>query len=170
MVKRFSVRTKPFLVSLLILVSLKPAFSQKLSPGVHDFGKVKLWNNPTATFVFKNNTKERIIFLPIRYQRNLKIALPEGFIEPGEKVEIQARYYTESLGSFSIDQELYVNVLAEPLHLRMKGRIQSFHPNALTVCPILDKTPAEKKRENNSTTSLTVYNHKTGLTVNGYDI
>lgn len=110
------------------------------------------------------------MFLPIRYQRNLKLALPEGFIESGERVEIEAQYYTESLGNFSIDQPLYVNVLNEPIHLRMKGRIQSFHPNALTVCPILDKSPAEKRSEGNSTSSLTVYDHKTGLTIDGYDI
>jgi hypothetical protein len=164
------VQLKTSIFILLFISSFGITKAQRLSPGTHDFGKVKLWNNPTATFVFKNNTKERIIFLPIRYQRDMKIALPEGFIEPGEKVEILARFYTEKLGSFTIDQELYVNVLNEPLHLRIKGKILSFHPNALTVCPILDKTPAEKRAENNTISSLTVYNHKTGLTVDGYDV
>lgn len=155
---------------LIILLCSAGLKAQRLSPGTHDFGKVKLWNNPTATFTFKNNTKQRIIFLPIRYQRDLKLSVPEGFIEPGQKVEIQAQFYTEKLGSFSVDQELYVNVLNEPIHLRMKGRIQSFHPNALTVCPILDKTPAEKRAENNTISSLTVYDRKSGLATNGFDV
>jgi len=170
MSKRISVSPKFILSLLFASVFSITANAQKLSPSTQDYGKVKLWNNPIATFTFKNNTKERIIFLPIRYQKDVKIALPEGFIEPGEQVEIQMQYFTEKLGSFSVTQELFINISGDPIHLRLKGKIVSFHPNALTVCPILDKTPAEKRAENNATSSITVYNNKSGLSLDGYDI
>jgi Mg-chelatase subunit ChlD len=140
----------------------------QLTPNQHDFGKIKLWNNPKATFTYTNNTSQRQMFLPIRYKRDIYLHLPEGYIEPGQSATIEAVYYTEERGTFSIAQPLYLSGSPTAINLKMRGRILSFHPDAKTVCPTIEHkdNPTPKA----TTTTITVYDKKTGLVINGVNI
>ncbi|MCB9240373.1 MAG: VWA domain-containing protein [Flavobacteriales bacterium] len=142
--------------------------AQTLTPSTYNHGKVKLWNNPKAVFTFTNTTSQRMLFLPIQYQRDLYIHLPEGYIEPGQSVDIEVLYYTEEEGPFSITQELYVSGSNDPIYLRLKGKIQSFHPDAKTACPRVN--PDKNENQRTVVTTVTVYDKSTGKVINGVDI
>lgn len=144
------------------------SFGQSLSPGVFNYGKVKLWNNPRATFTFTNPSNKRVLFLPIPYQRNLYVNLPEGYIEPGETVELEAIFYTEDLGNFTVNQPLYLSGWGDPIYLNLKGKIISFHPDAHTACPNMGQ---EKREEATSQIARVVVKDKqTGEILTGVDI
>jgi Ca-activated chloride channel family protein len=141
---------------------------QKVSPEVFDFGKEKAWNNPEAVFNFTNNTAKSILFLPLPYEEKLKVVLPEGYIRPGEKSQIRVRYFTETPGIFSVKIPVYINTSPLPLYLELTGNIKSFHPNALTVCPRIDKSKSDVKSESGG--SITVYDKKSGQLITGADV
>lgn len=137
-------------------------------PKVHNFGKVKLWNNPHAHYTFTNESAKRVLFLPIPYQRNLYVNLPEGYIKPGQTVEIEAVYYTEDLGNFMVEQPLYLSGWDEPVYLRMKGKIQSFHPDAHIACPNMGQE--KKEVATAQTAKIVVKDKETGELLTGVDI
>jgi len=156
------------ILTILLIFCAAQGYSQKLSPSEFNFGKVKLWNNPTATFTFTNTSSKKLIFLPIAYQRNLYIDLPSGYIEPGESRTIKAIYYTEDGGNVNVNQPLYHSAGGDPIMLRLKGKILSFHPDAFTVCPSVDnKNPQQIVTPGMLT--VTVYDKNTGLAINGVD-
>lgn len=141
--------------------------AQSLSPSVHNYGKVKLWNNPRATFTFTNQSSNRVLFLPIPYQRNLYIHLPQGYIEPGETVELEAVFYTEDLGNFTVNQPLYLSGWADPVYLNLKGKIISFHPDAHTACPVMGQGKLESRSE---IAKIIIQDKETGELLTGADI
>lgn len=144
------------------------AFSQQIKPNTYNFGRVKLWNNPEASFTFKNTSDKSVLFLPLPFDNKLGVVLPEGYIKPGETAEIKVTFFTEQTGEFNIDLPIYINTVPEPLHLVLKGNIKSLHPNALTVCPTIDKSKKANKSE--SSGSITVYDKVSKKVINGIDI
>lgn len=156
-------------IGLLVLTAMT-ANAQRLVPEVHDLGRIKLYNNPTLVYTFTNTSKEKVLFLPTAYQQDLYIELPQGYIHPGESVKIVVKYYTETGGRFSIHQPIYINTQDDPLYINIKGKIISFHPNALAVCPSMSKTESDVKMEQSATPTLTTYDKYTGQTVKGVDI
>ncbi|MBO6516304.1 MAG: VWA domain-containing protein [Bacteroidia bacterium] len=144
------------------------SYGQQLAPNVHNFGKVKLWNNPKAHFTFTNPSNKRVLFLPIPYQRNLYVHLPEGYIEPGETVEIEAIYYTEELGNFTLNQPLYLSGWPDPIYLNMKGKILTFHPDAHIACPNMGQEQKEEARS--EVAQIIVVDKETGELLTGVDL
>lgn len=144
------------------------AHAQQMQPGVFNFGKVQQWNNPKAILKFTNTGNARVIFLPVPYQRNLYVHLPQGYINPGESVEIEAIYYTENLGKFEVNQPLYLSGWSEPVYLRLTGKIQSFHPDAHIACPNMGQR--QKVEASNGITQLIVKDKETGELLNGVDV
>lgn len=155
-----------WLLGLLLLS--QAAVGQVLLPNTYNYGKVKLWNNQKAEFTFTNNTDQRVLFLPIPYQRNLYINLPEGYIKPGESVNIEAIYYTEDLGNFSVQQPLYLSAWADPVYLSMKGKILTFHPDAHIACPNMGQE--QKEEATSQIAHIIVKDKTTGEILNGVDI
>lgn len=153
---------------VLLLMVAQIAVAQQLTPSTYNYGKVKLWNNQKATYTFTNNSSQRVLFLPIPYQRNLYIHLPEGYIQPGESVEIEAVYYTEDLGNFLVQQPLYLSGWSEPVYLSMKGKIQSFHPDAHIACPNMGQE--QKEEASSQMAEIIVKDKETGEILNGVDI
>lgn len=156
------------LVFFTLLISCLTAIGQQIKPNYYNYGKVKLWNNPQAVFKFKNTGDKSVLFLPLPFDTKLLVQLPEGYIKPGETVEIKVTYYTEMIGEFNIDVPVYINTESEALHLTLKGRINSIHPNALTVCPTIDKSKHNDK--SGSSGSITVYDKHAKKVINGVDI
>lgn len=153
---------------LVVMLMSNSAFGQKLLPTTYNYGKVKLWNNPKAEFTFTNNSDQRVLFLPIPYQRNLYIHLPEGYIQPGETVDIEAIYYTEDLGNFLVQQPLYLSGWAEPVYLSMKGKILTFHPDAHIACPNMGQE--QKEEASSQIAEIIVKDKVSGEILNGVDI
>jgi len=156
------------LVFFTLLISCLTAIGQQIKPNSYNYGKVKLWNNPKASFKFKNTADKSVLFLPTSFDTRLLVELPEGYIEPGESAEIKVTYYTEIAGEFNIDVPVYINTEFEPLHLVLKGRIKSIHPNALTVCPTIDKSKSSIK--SGASGSIAVYDKLSKKVINGVDI
>jgi len=168
---RFSLRNRSVIAVFIALVAvfLSPTVGQaQLTPSTFDFGKVKMWNNPKAIFIYTNTSSQRQMFLPIRYKRDMYLHLPEGYINPGQSVEIEAVFYTEERGAFSVSQPLYLSGSTEPVHLVMRGKIVSFHPDARTVCPTIEHRDDPSPKA--ASTTITVYDKSTGLVINGVDI
>lgn len=158
------------ILSVIFFLMFFPSdvWGQKLSPEVYNFGKEKAWNNPEAIFTFTNTTSKSVLFLPLPFEEKLQVILPEGYIKPGESAEIKVRYFTESPGAFNVKIPVYINTSPIPMNLELKGVIKSFHPNALTVCPRIDKSKADIKSESGG--SITVYDKKSGQLITGVDV
>jgi uncharacterized protein YegL len=156
-----------FITSFLTALSIFTN-AQQIKPEVYKFGKTKLWNSPEAIFTFKNDSKQSVLFLPVAYNRNLMVILPQGYIDPGAKAEIKVRFYTEKEGLFNITVPVYINTLDEPFKLQLKGNIVSLHPSAITECPRIDKSRNEQKSESQFT--ITVIDKNTGKFLTGSDI
>ena len=153
---------------MLFVVVSQFASAQQLSPSTYNFGKVSLWNNPKAKLTFTNTSSQRVLFLPIPYQRNLYFHLPEGYINPGQTVEIEAIYYTEEKGNFTVNQPLYLSGWSEPVYLNLKGKILTFHPDAHIACPNMGQE--QKKESSSQIASIEVRDAETGELLNGVDI
>lgn len=153
---------------LMLLMSSLFVQGQQLSPNTYNFGKVSLWNNPKAQLTFTNTSNQRVLFLPIPYQRNLYVHLPEGYINPGQTVEIEAIYYTEDKGNFEVNQPLYLSGWSEPVYLNLKGKILTFHPDAHIACPNMGQE--QKKEATSQIASIEVHDAETGEILNGVDI
>ncbi len=108
----------------------------------YNYGVVDSWDNPPAIFEFINNGNKPVMFLPIFYERDIHVELPQKKIQPGEKGYLTVYYYTDKTGIFSRKVTLYVNVSHDPINLTVKGTIKSIYANALTACPTFgSKTP-----------------------------
>lgn len=114
----------------------------------YNFGIVNSWDNPPAIFEFTNRGTKPVIFLPIFYERDIYVQLPEKAIEPGEKGSLTVYYYTSKAGVFNRKVPLYINVSNDPINLTVRGTIKSIYANALTACPTFgNKTPEQANVE-----------------------
>ncbi|MFT5156802.1 MAG: Mg-chelatase subunit ChlD [Bacteroidia bacterium] len=155
------------IILFLCLITHIEVCAQQLIPNPYDFGKTALWNNPKATLSFTNTLTKPVLFLPMSYQRNLYVNLPEGYIQPGQTVQIEAIYYTEDRGNFQISQPIYISGSNNPMYLNLKGKITSFHPDAHMACP---SYRTENNKANPSIASIKVIHGITGETLTSVDI
>lgn len=141
-------RTVFQLLLVLLPVSL---FAQKVKweNTTVNFGTVKDWNSPAATFTFKNVGNERLMFLPQRHNRKVLVRYPSRAFRPGESGTIEILYYTGETGAFSETIEIYSNASNKAEKLTVKGNIKSIYANALTQCPSFQTTTPQKKGEPN---------------------
>lgn len=119
-----------------IVLGQKKTLLVEVSPLSYDYGKVEAWENPPAEFYIKNYSEKDLIFLPTFPARDVQVILPQEPLAPGESALIEVRYYTENLGKFSRDIDIYVNQSGEPVTLQIKGEIKSFAPGVLMTCPV----------------------------------
>lgn len=111
---------------------------------VVDYGSIKEWKNDTTWFFLTNTSGKNWFVLPTFYHQEFQIIAPRGEIKPGQTIHVGLSYYTEEVGRFSLEAPLYLSSESKPILLRVKGKIQSFHPDALIYCPNLDpKDPRE---------------------------
>lgn len=114
----------------------------------YDYGTVSDWDNPPAEFTFTNNGKRPVLFLPLFYQRDVRVQLPDKPIQPGETANLIVYYYTAEPGAFNRQVKLYVNVSGDPIYLTVKGNIKSIYASALTACPAFGPSmPIQKPDE-----------------------
>lgn len=114
-----------------------------------NFGTIKDWNSPAATFTFKNTGNERLMFLPQRHNRKVLVRYPSRAFRPGESGTIEILYYTGDTGPFSETVEIYSNASNKAEKLTVKGNIKSIYADALTQCPSFQTTTPQKKGEPN---------------------
>ena len=100
-----------------------------------DYGTVTDWNSPPAVFKFTNTGKEKIMFLPMFYQREMYVDIPKRKIEPGESAEVKVYLYTNETGAFSKKATVWIDKSNDPMELTVRGNIKSLYKNALTACP-----------------------------------
>ncbi|MGB1038660.1 MAG: VWA domain-containing protein [Bacteroidia bacterium] len=127
--------------SLFILIAIVfclTGSAQKVAEHSHNFGKVKLWNNPIFETTFTNTSNETLLFLPLRSERDLQVRYGKSSLKPGESTSIQVQYFTEEFGKFNRTVDVFVSIQDEPISLSVRGTIKSFHPEALTVCPSIE--------------------------------
>ena len=112
--------------------------AQKVTEAEHDFGKVTDWNNPIFSTTYTNTTGSTQLFLPVRFDRNIRVIYGKSSLAPGESTTISIQYFTEEFGRFRKEVKLFVSNQNEPIILYLKGNIKSFHPDAYTVCPRIE--------------------------------
>ena len=120
-----------------LLVASYSALAQqvKWESRTHDFGVVTDWNSPPAVFKFTNTSNEKIMFLPMFYQREMYVEIPKRKIEPGESAEVKVYLYTNETGAFSKKATVWIDKSNDPMELTVRGNIKSLYKNALTACP-----------------------------------
>ena len=140
-----------FIHSLIFLLACATGFSQnvKWEQTTVNFGTVKDWNSPAATFTFKNTGKEKLMLLPQRHKRDVLVRYPNRSIRPGETASITIQYYTGETGSFSRTVEVYTNASNKAVKLTVKGNIKSIYADALTQCPSFQTTTPTKSEDPN---------------------
>jgi len=140
-----------FIHTLIFLMACVNTFSQnvKWEQTTVNFGTVKDWNSPAATFTFKNTGNEKLMLLPQRHKRDVLVRYPNRSIRPGETASITIQYYTGETGSFSRTVEVYTNASNKPVKLTIKGNIKSIYADALTQCPSFQTTTPAKSDEPN---------------------
>lgn len=104
-----------------------------------NFGTVKEWDNPPAVFTFENTSFDPMYILAPKAGRNVIVEYPRNRIESGEKGEIRVYFYTEKIGNFSEDIQIYASTSNDPIKLTIKGQIKGLADNALTSCPSFDE-------------------------------
>lgn len=114
-----------------------------------NFGTVRDWNSPPATFTFTNSGKERLMFLPQKHTRDVMVQYPNRAIQPGETAEIVIIYYTAETGPFSRTVEIYTNASNKAEQLVLKGNIKTIYANALTACPSFQESAPVRQSEPN---------------------
>lgn len=114
------------------------ATGQRVTSTVQDFGKVKEWNNPIFEVVYTNTSGRTQLFLPIGYKQDVGVRFEKEKLAPGESTIIQMQYYTEEFGRFSKDIDVFLSTQNAPITFTLKGNIQSFHPDAFSMCPSID--------------------------------
>jgi Mg-chelatase subunit ChlD len=100
-----------------------------------DHGTVTDWNSPPAVFKFTNTSKEKIMFLPMFYQREMYVEIPKRKLEPGESAEVKVYLYTNETGPFTKKATVWIDKSSDPMELTVRGNIKSLYKNALTACP-----------------------------------
>jgi Ca-activated chloride channel family protein len=144
------------------------SFSQKVSESYQNYGKVKDWNNPVFEIAYTNVSGKSQMFLPTAYSSSFKIKVEKEKLAPGESTIIRIQYFTEEFGKFDEQVELFVSTQGEPLRFGVAGRIMSFHPDALTVCPRIDNSDLVIGTNFNHT--VRVIDQETGLPLSEFDI
>lgn len=129
-------RLRLLIILLIGLSGLDHAFAQ-LQSLTYDFGRVKDWNNEEAVFQFTNTSEVEQEFLLVAYRPDVKVWFDDVVLQPGQTTNIHVLYYTEEFGSFSKSVNVFLSYELEPLTLTITGNIRSFHPNALTYCPVM---------------------------------
>lgn len=114
-----------------------------------NFGNVRDWNSPPASFTFTNTSNERLMFLPQRHERDVLVRYPNRAIRPGETATLSILYYTGETGPFSRTVEVYSNASNRAEKLTIKGNIKSIYADALTSCPSFQSSPVPKQGEPN---------------------
>lgn len=156
------------ILSLIIIIQILIASGQLVNNSNHNFGKVANWNNPIYEAEFTNLSSKTQYFLPVRYDRDVRISYGKSSLSPGESTTIQIQYFTEEVGRFRKSVPIYVSTQEEPIMLSMRGVIKSIHPDAYTVCPRI---------ENSGTRTalgfvhiITVIDEQTGEILTDYDL
>jgi Ca-activated chloride channel family protein len=116
------------------------AHGQEVSSTVQNFGNVKQWDNPIFEVSYTNTSGRSQLFLPIRYQPDIGVSFSKERLAPGESTIIQIQYYTEEFGRFSQDVAVFISTQNDPITFTLRGNIQSFHPDAFTMCPRIDNS------------------------------
>lgn len=132
-----------FIIACSILLSV--SYGQRVSELSHNFGKVKLWNNPVFETIYTNTSNETQLFLPIRYQHDILVSYKKNKLAPGESTTIKIQYYTQEFGRFSKTIKVYISTQGEPIVFSIKGSIQSFHPDAMDECPRIENKDGATK-------------------------
>jgi len=131
----------------IVLSSFVSAQQLKWESRSFDYGTVSDWNSPPAIFKFTNTGKEKIMFLPMFYQREMYVEIPRRKIEPGESAEIKVYLYTDNTGSFSKKATVWIDKSNDPIELTVRGNIKSLYKNALTACPSFwNHKPGEEEK------------------------
>jgi Ca-activated chloride channel family protein len=128
------------LLFYISLVFILLAHGQEVSSTVQNFGNVKQWNNPIFEVSYTNTSGRSQLFLPIRYQPDIGVSFNKERLAPGESTIIQIQYYTEEFGRFSQDVAVFISTQNDPITFTLRGNIQSFHPDAFTMCPRIDNS------------------------------
>jgi Ca-activated chloride channel homolog len=128
------------LLFYISLVFILLAHGQEVSSTVQNFGNVKQWNNPVFEVSYTNTSGRSQLFLPIRYQPDIGVSFSKERLAPGESTIIQIQYYTEEFGRFSQDVAVFISTQNAPITFTLRGNIQSFHPDAFTMCPRIDNS------------------------------
>ncbi len=113
-----------------------------------DHGTVTEWNSPPAVFKFTNTGKEKIMFLPMFYQREMYVEIPKRKLEPGESAEVKVYLYTNETGPFTKKATVWIDKSNDPMELTVRGNIKSLYKNALTACPSFwNHKPDEEEKQ-----------------------
>lgn len=126
-------------IHLILLLNLLTtgAMAQKLKwdDTSFNFGTVRDWDSPPASFRFTNTGRSKLMFLPKHYGRDVQVVFPDRSIAPGETAEVLVHYYTPDTGPFSKNVEIWSNASDRPETITLRGNIASLRNNALTACP-----------------------------------
>ena len=157
-----------FLLSIIISLIAMQMYSQQVSQRVMDFGKVKLWNNPSFEVEYTNTSGRTQLFLPIRYSPEVGVRAAQQKLAPGESTTLTLTYYTEDFGRFSKSVAVYVSTQDNPITFELKGNILSFHPDAFTVCPSVE--PADQPADRGFIHTIKVVDASTRLPLKDFQI
>ena len=136
-------------ILLVLLTNASMAQNVKWEQTTVNFGTVKDWNSPAATFTFQNTGNKDLMLLPQRHERDVLVRYPTRSIRPGEVASITIQYYTGETGNFSRTVEVYSNASNKPVKLTVKGNIKSIYADALTQCPSFQTTTPSKSEDPN---------------------
>ena len=133
----FEAMQRPVLFFLFMLCSLTalPQAKVKWDNTKFDFGTVKDWDSPEATFTYRVSGRGSTMFLTQKYQQDLQITVPTGTVRPGDVGTIKIKYFTNQTGSFKRKVNLYHSASQDPVRITVSGNIKSIKHDALTACP-----------------------------------
>ena len=142
---------RPYFIHILLVLFANTVVAQnvKWEQTTFNFGTVKDWNSPAATFTFQNTGNKDLMLLPQRHERDVLVRYPNRSIRPGEVASIIIQYYTGETGNFSRTVEVYSNASNKPVKLTVKGNIKSIYADAFTQCPSFQTTTPSKSEEPN---------------------
>ena len=155
-------------ILLILICIVNVTLAQSVSTQVQNFGKVKEWNNPVFETVYINTTAATQLFLPIAYKPDLRVSFEKNKLQPGESTKISIQYFTEEFGKFNKEVDVFVSNLSVPITFKLTGNIQSFHPDALTICPRIDNAGLQTGRTFNQ--KIKVVDANTNDPLSDYEI
>ena len=99
--------------------------SIKFEVVTHDYGTIERNGNGTYDFVFANEGTEPLVLSNVRSSCGCTIPKwPREPIAPGKSSTIQVKYDTRRIGSFSKSVTVTSNGSAQPVVLRIKGKVE----------------------------------------------
>jgi len=120
------------------LFAQKPDDVAKFTQETIDFGKVKIDNPPSATFIVKNIGKEPLIIERADATCGCTIGdYTKSPIAPGKEGWVKAQYNAKSLGSFNKQLTVKFAGVTETKSITIKGEV-------LSVADFAKSHPAEK--------------------------